>query len=49
MCVFVILFWAHHYCSKTTYKKAIRDNTKPIYSFIADSEMQNLQFMATKA
>jgi len=47
MCVFVILFWAHHNCSKATYKKAIRDNTNPIYSFMVDSEMQNLQFMAT--
>jgi hypothetical protein len=47
MCVFVILFWTHHTCSTATYKKAIHDNTKPVYSFMVDSDMQNLQFMAT--
>jgi hypothetical protein len=49
MCVFVILFWAYQTrtCSTATYKKAIHDNTKPIYTFVVDSEMQNLQFTAT--
>ena len=47
MCVFVILFLAHHNNSAATYKRAIRENTKPVYNFMVDSEMQNLQFMAT--